>query len=103
MTQKFEDFAEGIKATWDEDTLREYERLSREYKTEVEERMKLGAAIAAARKSHNLSQPELALRSGVQQSEISRIERGHSNPTTATLIRLAQALGQQLAFIPAAV
>ena len=37
---------------------------------------------------------------GIQQAEISRIERGVGNPTAATLLRLAEALEQRLALVP---
>ena len=40
-----------------------------------------------------LSQEELALRSGVSRSTVSRLERGLQEPTYATLKRLASALG----------
>jgi DNA-binding XRE family transcriptional regulator len=52
----------------------------------------LGKNLRAARVRKALSQEELASRSGVQQGEISRIERGKRDPQVSTLIRLAQAL-----------
>jgi transcriptional regulator with XRE-family HTH domain len=36
--------------------------------------------------------------SGVQQADISRIERGETQPTTVTARRLAQALGADFGF-----
>ena len=48
-----------------------------------------------------LSQPALSEKSGVQQAEISRIERGLANPTATTLTRLANALDLRLEFTPA--
>ena len=39
---------------------------------------------------------ELASKSGVDQSDISKIERGVANPSLSTLNRLAQAMGMEL-------
>jgi XRE family transcriptional regulator, regulator of sulfur utilization len=56
----------------------------------------LGLQFHDARIAEGLTQQELAGRAGVSQADISRIERGAGNPTTATLQRLATALGRQL-------
>ncbi len=53
------------------------------------------------RVARGLSQAELSRRSGVQQSEISRIEHGRGNPTYQTLAALAGALRSRIAFVPA--
>jgi transcriptional regulator with XRE-family HTH domain len=66
----------------------------------MDERAQLGAQLAAARKARGLTQPALSKLSGIQQAEISRIERGAGNPTAATLLRLANALGQQITLVP---
>jgi len=42
-------------------------------------------AIIAARMEQNLTQKELAERTGIRQSNISRIENGKCSPTIATL------------------
>ena len=52
-------------------------------------------------RSQGLAQQELADRSGVAQSEISRIERGAIHPTNATWARLADALGAEVRMVPA--
>ena len=54
-------------------------------------------AVAAARALSGMSQKQLAAASGIDQSDISKIERGVANPSVATLERLAKALGGQLA------
>jgi transcriptional regulator with XRE-family HTH domain len=36
------------------------------------------------------------LAASVQQAEVSRIERGHANPTVSTLARIAAATGSRL-------
>lgn len=53
-------------------------------------------AVAAARASAGISQNELSDLTGIDQSDISKIERGVANPSVATLERIAKALGGQL-------
>jgi DNA-binding XRE family transcriptional regulator len=53
-------------------------------------------AIAYARKLAGLSQKELAIASKIDQSDISKIERGVANPSISTLQRLADAMGGEL-------
>ncbi len=63
-------------------------------------------AVAAARAAAGISQKQLAALTGIDQSDISKIERGVANPSVATLERIANALGGHLSIsieIPAAV
>lgn len=53
-------------------------------------------AIIAARLEQNLTQEELARKSGIRQSNISRIERGNCSPTVATLQQIAYGIGKTL-------
>ena len=53
-------------------------------------------AIAYARALVGMSQKELAARSKIDQSDISKLERGLSNPSVSTLERIASALGGRL-------
>lgn len=53
----------------------------------------IGAQILLRRRELHLSQQALATAAGVPQAEISRIERGVSNPTISTLERILKALG----------
>lgn len=53
-------------------------------------------ALIEARISLNMTQKELAERSGIRQSNISRIEKGICSPTIATLQSLAKGMGKQL-------
>lgn len=53
-------------------------------------------ALIEARISANMTQKELAERSGIRQSNISRIENGTCSPTIATLQMLAKGLGKEL-------
>ncbi len=56
----------------------------------------VGKALLAARAKAAMSQVELAAKTGINQADISRIERGLSNPSIGTLQRLAVALGSEL-------
>ena len=53
-------------------------------------------ALVAARISQHLTQEELSQRSGVRQSNISRIENGTASPIVATLQALASGMGKKL-------
>ncbi|MDI9849471.1 XRE family transcriptional regulator [Rhodoblastus sp. 17X3] len=52
----------------------------------------LGKTVQRLRKAYSLSLSELSEQSGVAKSIISQIERNETNPTLATIWRLAQAL-----------
>lgn len=56
----------------------------------------VGDAVAAARARKGLSQKELSDLTGIDQSDISKIERGIANPSVNTLNRLAEALDTKL-------
>lgn len=66
-----------------------------EYETTRQE-FAIARALVAARISANMTQKELAEKSGVRQSNISRIESGACTPTIATLQALANGLGKEL-------
>jgi len=53
-------------------------------------------AIIAARMEKNLTQKELAEKTGIRQSNISRIENGNCSPTIATLQQIADGMGKKL-------
>ena len=53
-------------------------------------------ALIAARTSQNITQKELSRRTGIRQSNISRIENGTCSPTVATLKALAEGVGKEL-------
>lgn len=77
----------------DPKVLAEYESLKPE--------MEIVRALVSARLQQNLTQEQLAQKSGVRQSNISRIENGSCSPTIATLQKLAEAMGRrvQLEFV----
>lgn len=53
-------------------------------------------ALISARTAANLTQKELSERSGVRQSNISRIENGTSVPNISTLQALAEGMNKRL-------
>lgn len=55
-----------------------------------------GEALAGARLNKGMTQSELAKASGVDQSDISRIECGEANPSVRTLQRLADGMSLKL-------
>ena len=66
----------------------EYERTRPEFE--------IMRALVDARISQHMTQKELAEKSGVRQSNISRIENGTCSPTIATLEALANGMGKKL-------
>jgi transcriptional regulator with XRE-family HTH domain len=83
---------------------RSYDEVSAELQDELSEAGKqalsvfegayrLAVQIIDRREELKLTQMELAEKSGVNQADISRIERGSAYPNERTLIKLAQALG----------
>lgn len=52
----------------------------------------LGSNLRAARKKLGLTQEEVAERSGVHATEVSRIEAGKRDPQVSTVLRLAKAV-----------
>lgn len=88
-----------------------------DYISEVEQKAKAGGPEALARwdafnahyamarevrelrKKRNLTQKQLAAASGIDQGEISRIERGQTNPTASTLAALLAPLGARVGVI----
>ena len=60
---------------------------------------KFAVSLIALRESRGLTQEQLAAQTGIDQGDISRIERGSANPTEKTLIRIADALGAELKLV----
>ena len=78
----------------DEDFRKEYESMQPEFD--------VIKAMVAARNSQNLTQKELAERTGIHQADISKLENGTRNPSLNLLKRLAEGMGMVLKveFIP---
>ena len=58
--------------------------------------LRVGNVLCEARLKAGLSQAELSLRTGIDQSDISKLERGVGNPSIVTLEKIAAALGTRL-------
>lgn len=56
----------------------------------------LGAAIKGLREEKKLKQQALAEAAGIGVAHLSKIERGLGNPTWATVLAIAEALGVSL-------
>lgn len=53
-------------------------------------------ALVEARKNSGLTQKQLAEKTGITQTDISRLENGNGNPSLQTLKRLASGLGMKV-------
>ena len=58
----------------------------------LEKAYDIALQVIALRERHGLTQAQLAARCGIDQGDISRIERGSTSPTARTLQRIADAL-----------
>lgn len=77
----------------------------KEFKKEyeaIQPEMDVIRAIVDARTSQNLTQKELAERTGINQADISKLENGTRNPSVNLLKRLADGMGMALKieFVP---
>ena len=79
--------------TFDEHLDKRYGEIGSEKRTEFEIRAKafaIGAILRDARKNAQMTQEELANKTGTRKSFISRIENGHSDIQLSTLYRLVE-------------
>ena len=83
-------------------TLKEYKEkrmqdpaFAKEY-VELQPEMNVIRAIIDARISQNMTQKELSEKTGIAQTEISRLENGSRNPSIRLLQRLADGMGMDL-------
>lgn len=63
---------------------------------EIQPELMVIRAIVDARNSLNLTQKELSERTGIAQTEISKLENGTRNPSIKLLQRLADGMGMTL-------
>ena len=75
--------------------LKDNPELYEEYKA-LEPEYELIKQVIKIRKDQELTQKELADRTGTRQSNISRLEQGEYNPSLKFLKKLAQGLGKEL-------
>ena len=66
----------------------EYDRLEPEFA--------LASALIGARAKAKLTQAQVARRMGTSQSAVARMESGRKFPSTASLVKYAQAVGRKL-------
>lgn len=92
MMRKFDDFL--TEQLQDKNFKKEYDNLQPEFD--------VIRAIVDARVSQNLTQKQLAERSGINQADISKLENGTRNPSINFLKRLADGMDMALKieFIP---
>lgn len=73
----------------------ENKEFANEYKN-IQPDMDIIRAIVSARTSQNLTQKQLSEKTGIDQSDISKLENGTRNPSINLLKRLADGLGMDL-------
>ena len=73
----------------------------KEYES-IQSEMDVIRAIIEARTSQNITQKELAERTGINQADISKLENGTRNPSVNLLKRLADGMGMvlKIEFVP---
>ena len=73
----------------------------KEYES-IQPEMDVIRAIIEARTSQNITQKELADRTGINQADISKLENGTRNPSVNLLKRLADGMGMvlKIEFVP---
>lgn len=62
----------------------------------LEPEFSLMQTMIDARKSSGLTQKQLSERTGIAQSDISKLESGNGNPSMRTLERLAKGMGMRV-------
>lgn len=92
MGTRFEDFVRDVEGSIPPEDRAELEAFRALHR--------FAAQFRARRRELELTQVELAERMGVDQAEVSRLERAAGNPTQQTLLRAAAALGMSLALVP---
>ncbi len=63
---------------------------------ELEPEFQIIRAMMEAREEANMTQKDLAEKTGIAQGDISKLENGSSNPSIRTLQRIAEGLGKKL-------
>lgn len=65
--------------------------------TKTEYLKQLGLAIAKQRIKQKLTQTEVAYRCDIERGNLTRIEKGKSNVTASTLLKISEAIGVPVA------
>lgn len=72
------------------------ERMCKMKAVELSARETLVKEIVRVRQEEHLTQSQLAEKIGIQQSNVSRLERGHSNPSIDFIEKIAKGLNCKL-------
>ncbi len=91
MARSYEDITAQRRAKLDAGT--------QEYAEVFEQAYRIAMQVVDLRARHGLTQAQLAERCGMDQADISRIERGSTCPTTRVLQRIADALEADLRLV----
>lgn len=87
---------------WNDELDIEAETIYQEGRTirieEVPAKIMIAYTVSTARNNAGLSQEQLSQKTGIDQSDISKIERGTANPSISTLDRIAKALNRKISF-----
>ena len=89
---------DNVSVSWDEmkkQLYREDPQLEQAVK-DIEPEYEIVRAVIKARIEQNISQKDLAERTGTQQAHISRLESGEYNPSLKFLKKIAKGLGKEL-------
>lgn len=97
MLRPYEEVIDTISLLKDPNLKKFADALRVQIQAEYQEIFGLGDILAQRRLELNLSQVQLAKRSGLTQEDISRLERGNGNPTLFTIKKLLGALQLKLA------
>ncbi len=84
MARSYEDATEQRRARLEASASRHAEVFEQAYAIAMQ--------VVELRERHDLTQTQLAMRCGMDQADISRIERGSTSPTARVLQRIADAL-----------
>ncbi len=90
MSRKFQDFMHEVEAEARREGTKAVAELAG-----FDAHFRLAGQLLALRRARGLTQRQLSVKAGIQQSEISRIEAAHANPTLGTVSALARALGAE--------
>ena len=91
MTRSYEEATAGRKERLSSGARRQSEVFAGAYDIAVQ--------LIELRERRGMTQAELAAATGLDQGDISRIERGAANPTERTLLRIAYALDAEIRII----
>ena len=91
MNRAYDEVVAARRARLDPDAAARGEVLAQAYNIAMQ--------VVELREEHGLTQAQLAKQCGVNQADISRIERGATSPTARTLQRIADALNADVRLV----